>query len=163
MWLLDPRAVAMGRLGAGRELGQSTPEGQGSPQVREWPLARTKGRGRPWKPLEMRMLSAQCTNAGCGPRTPLSWGRAGPRHRAHLGSWRGQGLGGCLQQPQQLRTSSLAGNHSLQDPSKEGSGCFVALSSLGLCSSLPKGGQSRWGKLQNLSHPALPPGSTPCV
>lgn len=125
----------MGRLGAERELGGNTPEGQGSPQVGEWPLAKTKRRGRPWEPLEMIMLSAQCTNAGCGPRTPLSWGRAGPRQRAHLAR---PGARGCLQQPQQLHTSSLAGNHSLQDPSKEGSGCFVALSSLGLCSSPPR-------------------------
>lgn len=36
----------------------------------------------------------------------------------------------------------LADNHSSQDPSKEGSGCFVALSSLGFCSSPPRSGEA---------------------
>lgn len=35
-----------------------------------------------------------------------------------------------------------ADNHSSQDPSKEGSGCFVALSSLGFCSSPPRSGEA---------------------
>lgn len=40
-------------------------------------------------------------------------------------------------------TSPPAGNHSTQDPGKEGSGCFVVLSSVGLCSSPPRSREAR--------------------
>lgn len=31
------------------------------------------------------MLFAQCRDAGCSPRTPLRWGRTGPRLQGHTG------------------------------------------------------------------------------
>lgn len=105
-----------------------------------------QGKGRPWARLEVRVLSSGCSHARCGPGTPLSWGRAGLRLRGTPGARAGPGAPGLLQhpQPRQLLISSLpAGNHSSEDPGEEGSGCFVALSSLALCSSAPRRREAR--------------------
>ena len=87
------------------------------------------------------MLFAWGGGTGCVPRAPQSKTQA---PRAHQGARVGpRAEGGSSSHCHSSFTSPPAGNHSTQDPGEEGSGCFVVLSSLGLCSSPPRSREAR--------------------
>ena len=87
------------------------------------------------------MLVAWGRDTGCVPRAPRSRTQA---PRAQRGARVGPGAeGGSCSPCHSSFTSPPAGNHSTQDPGEEGSGCFVVLPSLRLCSSPPRSREAR--------------------